>query len=232
MPSVAAVLTDVEGTTTPIAFVKDVLFPFARERIGRFVHDHAGQSEVAAELAEVRRLAPGADPVDVLRSWIDEDRKTTPLKALQGMIWAAGYAEGTLRGEVYPDVATALRRWSAAGLRLAVYSSGSVAAQKLIFTHSTSGDLAPLFSAHFDTRIGGKREPESYDRIAIALALPAPDVLFLSDVEAELDAARSAGLLTCQLVRPGDGTIASDAHEQAADFDAVSERFGLPLHQR
>ena len=229
MPVIAGVLTDIEGTTTPIAFVKDVLFPFARERIGAFVSAHSMDREVAAELDEVRRLAPGEDPVAALRHWIDEDRKATPLKTLQGLIWNEGYAAGTLRGEIYADVAPALRAWHEAGLRLAVYSSGSVAAQKLIFGHSVAGDLTSLFAAFFDTRIGAKREPDSYDSIAIALSMPAAELLFLSDVEAELDAAQAAGLCTCQLVRPGDGTIASEAHPVAADFAEVAERFGLPI---
>ncbi len=227
MSVIAGVLTDIEGTTTPIAFVKDVLFPFARGRIGEFVAAHATDSEVAAELDEVRRLAPGEDPVATLRLWIDEDRKATPLKTLQGLIWNEGYARGTLRGDIYPDVAPALRAWQAAGLRLAVYSSGSVAAQKLIFSHSVAGDLSGLFSAYFDTRIGAKRDADSYDSIAIAMSVSAAELLFLSDVEAELDAAQSAGLRTCQIARPGDGTVASEAHPVCADFSEVAVRFEL-----
>lgn len=228
MPRVTGVLLDIEGTTTPISFVRDALFPYARELIGDFLASHATEAEVVAELAEVARLAPGEDPATVLRRWIDEDRKATPLKTLQGLIWEEGYASGALHGAVYPDVAPALRAWTAGGVRLAVYSSGSVAAQKLIFGHSVAGDLSGLFSAFFDTRIGPKREPDSYDRIAIALTLPAAELLFLSDVEAELDAARAAGLCTCQLVRPQDATVASELHPVAADFAGVAERLGLP----
>jgi enolase-phosphatase E1 len=227
LSSIAGLLTDIEGTTTPIAFVKDRLFPFARARLRDFVATRGHEPEVAAELAETRRLAPGEDPVDVLERWIDEDRKATPLKTLQGMIWDEGYAAGALRGELYPDVAPALRSWRASGLTLAVYSSGSVAAQKLIFGHSTDGDLAGLFRAFFDTRVGAKREPDSYDRIAIGLGLAASELLFLSDVEAELDAARSAGLLTCQLVRAADNTVASIEHPTARDFADVAQRFGF-----
>ncbi len=228
MPPIAGVLTDIEGTTTPIAFVRDVLFPFARERIGPFLAERGDRPEVAAEIAEVRRLAPGEDPADVLRRWIDEDRKATPLKTLQGLIWDEGYASGVLRGDLFPDVAPSLRAWSASGLGLAVYSSGSVAAQRLIFGHSVAGDLTGLFRAFFDTRVGAKREPDSYDRIAIALGVPAAELLFLSDVEAELDAARSAGLSTCQLTRAADGTVPSAAHPSEADFAGVARRFGLP----
>ncbi len=224
----AAILTDIEGTTTPIAFVRDVLFPYARARLPAFLAQSRDAPEVAAELAEVRRLAPGKDELKALLHWMDLDAKITPLKALQGMIWAQGYDSGAIRAEIYPDVPPCLRRWSAAGLQLHVYSSGSVAAQKLIFGHSTAGDLSGLFSGFFDTRVGAKREPESYNRLAIAMNLPPVEVLFLSDTEAELDAAAAAGLRTCQLVRAADGTEASDRHMTAADFPAVATWVGLP----
>jgi enolase-phosphatase E1 len=224
----AAVLTDIEGTTTPISFVRDVLFPYARERLPDWLAKNADRSEVAAALAEVRRMAPGKPELQTLLHWMDQDAKVTPLKALQGMIWEQGYREGTLQGAIYADVPQALRRWSNAGLRLYVYSSGSVEAQKLIFGHSTHGDLARLFSGFFDTRVGGKREPESYARLAIGMNLPPVEVLFLSDIEAELDAAAAAGMRTCQLVRAADGTVASDRHMQASDFRRVATRIGLP----
>ncbi len=224
----AAVLTDIEGTTTPIAFVRDTLFPFARARMAAFLAAHAGDPEVAAELAEIRRLAPGVPELETLLHWMDQDAKVTPLKSLQGMIWRQGYLDGALKGEVYPDVAPSLRRWEKGGVRLFVYSSGSVAAPKLIFGYSSAGDLAPLFSGFFDTRVGGKREPDSYARLAIGMALPPAELLFLSDIEAELDAASAAGLRTCQLLRPQDGTEASDRHATAADFAEVTARFGLP----
>jgi enolase-phosphatase E1 len=228
LPAVA-VLTDIEGTTTPIAFVRDVLFPFARARLPQWLLAQAQRPDVAAELAAIRRLAPGRPEVETLISWMEQDLKSTPLKALQGFIWDEGYADGSLRGDLYPDVAPALRRWAAAGLRLYVYSSGSVDAQKLLFGHSVAGDLTPVFSGFFDTRVGSKRESESYQRIAIGIGVPPPEVLFLSDVEAELDAAAAAGLRTCQLVRPDDGTAPSDRHHTATDFPAVAARFGLPV---
>ena len=152
----------------------------------------------------------------------------TPLKALQGMIWRDGYLSGRLAGRIYPDVPPCLRRWSGAGVRLYVYSSGSVDAQRLIFGHSDAGDLAGLFSGFFDTRIGAKREPDSYGRLAIGLGLPPISVLFLSDVEAELDAAAAAGMRSCQIVRAEDGTAASDRHPIAADFPAAAALMGLP----
>ena len=228
MPPPAAVLLDIEGTTTPIRYVHDVLFPYARARLAQLVRARADEPEVAPALAEVGRLAPGADPVEALLGWMDADAKVTPLKTLQGILWRDGYEAGELRGEVYPDVPPCLRRWAAAGVRLFVYSSGSQEAQRLIFGHSSAGDLAALFGGFFDTRVGPKREPESYRTVARAVVLPPGEVLFLSDVETELDAAAAAGLRVCQLVRAEDGTVASERHPTAAGFEEVSARFGLP----
>lgn len=228
MIPIAAVLTDIEGTTTPIAFVRGTLFPFARTRLPQFLAEHGHDPDVAAELAEAGRLAPGMPPQDALLKWMDQDAKVTPLKALQGMIWADGYASGALRGELYPDVAPCLRRWSAGGTRLFVYSSGSVEAQRLIFRHSVAGDLGPAFAGFFDTKIGGKREAASYDRIAIGIGIPAAEVLFLSDIEGELDAAAAAGLRTCQVVRAQDGTQPLQTHPTASDFISVAGQFSLP----
>jgi len=216
----AAILTDIEGTTTPIAFVHRALFPFARARLPEFLHAHAANGAVAAIVDEVRTLAPGQEPLDALIGWMDADAKVTPLKELQGLIWREGYASGALRAELYPDVAGSLRAWHADGVRLAVYSSGSVEAQKLIFGHSDAGDLTPLFSGYFDTRIGGKREADSYRAILKELALPGGEVLFLSDVGEELDAAREAGLHTCQLLRD-DKAKPFVQHAQARDFSEV-----------
>lgn len=228
MIPLAAMLIDIEGTTTPVAFVKNVLFPYARDRLAAFLAAHAQDPAVAAELAEVRRLAPGKPELDTLRHWIDIDAKITPLKTLQGLIWRQGYADGSLRGDLYPDVGPCLRLWSSAGIRLAVFSSGSAAAQKQIFGHSVAGDLTGLFTGFFDTHVGGKRDPDSYGRLAIALGLPTAEVVFLSDVEAELDAAATAGMRTCQLVRAEDGTEPTDRHAVAADFREVARLLGLP----
>jgi len=221
------VLTDVEGTTTPIAFVRDVLFPFARARLADFLAGHAADPAVAAELAEVARLAAGQAPLAALLGWMDQDAKVTPLKALQGLIWAEGYREGAIKGAIYPDVPPALRAWSAAGIGLAVYSSGSVEAQRLIFGYSEAGDLTPLLGFYFDTRVGPKREAASYTRVAGELGAAPGDVLFLSDVVAELDAAAQAGMRTAQLVRPQDGTVAGPQHTIATDFVAVAREYGL-----
>lgn len=204
---VRAVLTDIEGTTSSIAFVTDTLFPYARARLADYVAAHE------ASLAPILAAVPGATHVDkvaTLLGWMDADAKETPLKTLQGLIWANGYADGSLVGHVYPDAVAALRRWHAQGLALYVYSSGSVAAQKLIFGHSEAGDLTPLFSGYFDTRVGAKREPDSYRRIAAEIGLDPAEILFLSDAPAEIAAARAAGLAALHIDRSGAaGEIAS-----------------------
>lgn len=221
---VKVVLTDIEGTTSAIAFVKDTLFPFAEAALDGFLDAHGDDPEIAAILADV----PGPDRRATLRRWMAEDAKVTPLKSLQGLIWRAGFEDGRLKGHLWPDVPACLRAWHAAGIGLAVYSSGSVAAQKLLFGHSIAGDLTPLFRAFFDTRIGAKREAAAYARIAAELAAPPAAILFLSDVAEELDAAAAAGFATCQLVRAADGTHASGRHPTAVDFPAVARHFRLP----
>jgi enolase-phosphatase E1 len=202
-----AILTDIEGTTSSIAFVAETLFPYARARLPAFVAAHP--EETAPILAEVAAMEQG-DPVETLIRWIDEDRKATPLKTLQGMIWADGYRERAFTGHIYPDAVAALRRWHEAGVALYVFSSGSVPAQKLLFGHSDAGDLTPLFSGYFDTTTGPKREAASYRAIADAIGLPADEILFLSDTPQEIAAAREAGLSTLLIDRDGGaGDIAS-----------------------
>ena len=202
------VLTDIEGTTSSISFVKDVLFPYARRALPGFVAAHGREPGVRRWLDAVAAELGGACRdeliVETLQGWIDEDRKHTALKALQGLVWADGYGRADFTAHVYPDTAPALRRWHEAGHRLAVYSSGSVPAQKLLFGHTDAGDLSPLFDAWFDTEVGGKREVDSYRRIAERLSVPAGDIVFLSDVVAELDAARTAGLRTVLVDRRED----------------------------
>lgn len=209
--SIRAVLTDIEGTTTSIAFVHDVLFPYAKAALGPFLRAHAEDPAVAEQIAAVRTETGEPDlglegVIAVLERWIAEDRKATPLKALQGHVWVNGYESGAYTGHVYGDAVAALRGWKSEGLTLAVYSSGSVKAQKLLFGHSDAGDLTPLFSAHFDTTTGHKREAASYATIATGLGLAPEQVVFLSDVVEELDAAREAGMETVQVVRTHDGT--------------------------
>ncbi|MCK9384828.1 MAG: acireductone synthase [Nevskia sp.] len=222
---IQAIVTDIEGTTSSIDFVHKTLFPYAKQHLRRYLQTHTDDAEVTTQIAEVAKLEGRPlnldETADVLERWIDEDRKITPLKALQGLIWAQGYADGALSGHVYADTPVYLRRWHAAGKRLYIYSSGSVAAQKLIFGHSDAGDLTPLFSGYFDTRIGAKREAAAYQAILAELGLPSEAVLFLSDVGEELDAARAAGLKTWQLIRD-DKAKPFPAHPQARDFSEVS----------
>jgi len=220
-----AILTDIEGTTSSLSFVKDVLFPYARERMEAFVTGHAGEPAVARELEDVSRLAgvrlTPAEAAWQLVEWIDLDRKATPLKALQGMIWETGYRAGHFFGHVYPDAARKLREWHDAGLALYIFSSGSVQAQQLLFGHTEEGDLTPLFSGYYDTRIGAKQEPDAYRAITADIGLPAESILFLSDIVGELDAARAAGLMTAWLVREGSPAVPGP-HPMARNFDEIS----------
>jgi len=221
---IQAVVTDIEGTTSALSFVKDVLFPYARARLAAFVHAHAADPTVRAQLNAVRALATDAatddDAIRTLLRWNDEDRKLTPLKALQGLIWEDGYRRADFTGHVYDDAVRGLREWRDRGLGLYVFSSGSVHAQRLLFGHSDRGDLTPLFSGYFDTTVGAKREPESYRRIAADIGLPSGDILFLSDIPEELDAARTAGMATCWLVRDGPAPQ-HPVHPVARNFDEV-----------
>lgn len=221
---IRAILTDIEGTTTDIAFVHKVLFPYARAHIADYVRSRAQlpfvREQLAAVAVEAGRELDNEEAISQLIQWIDEDRKITPLKALQGAIWEQGYRNGDFTGHVYPEVPAALRRWQAAGIKLYVYSSGSVQAQRLIFGYTSYGDLTPLFSGYFDTKIGGKREPASYQRITQALDVPAGEILFLSDIVEELDAAQAAGMQTAWLVREA-ATALTARHPQYPDFDSI-----------
>ena len=224
--TVRAILTDIEGTTSSISFVKDVLFPYARKHLPAFVATHADKPNVQHWLHETAKeaglvSASQQEIIKLLQRWIDEDRKATPLKALQGMIWEDGYRSGEYRAHVYPEVAQKLREWKAHNVDLYVYSSGSVQAQKLFFGHSDAGDLTPLFSGYFDTEVGAKRDPAAYRRILAAIEKPGKDVLFLSDIVEELDAARSAGMRTTLLAR-APMTCPASAHPCVADFNAIA----------
>ncbi|MEA2601559.1 MAG: enolase-phosphatase [Acidobacteriota bacterium] len=225
---IRAVLTDIEGTTTSISFVYDVLFPYAAARLDEYCgrrSDPKPEPELAEALARLRQeqeeQEEEAPLADYARRLMAEDRKSTGLKLLQGVIWEEGYRSGALRGHVYPDVPGALAAWRAAGRRLRVFSSGSVRAQRLLFGHSDFGDLTPLFEGFHDTTIGPKREAASYAAIAAAFGLPAGEVLYLSDVTEELDAAAAAGLRTGLLVRPGNRPAEPGAHAVYPDFTAL-----------
>ncbi|WP_020564100.1 acireductone synthase [Methylosarcina fibrata] len=225
---IKAIVTDIEGTTTSLSFVKEVLFPYARAHLAEFVREHAGDAEVRRQLDEVRReiQARSRDEVTMeqvisqLIEWLDEDKKITPLKILQGMIWEEGYARGAFHGHLYPDAMDNLKAWKARGLELYVYSSGSVQAQKLLFSHTEQGDLTPLFSGYFDTRIGGKKEIESYRKIAGQLDREPDTILFLSDSKEELDAAGAAGFHTICLAR-GDAPDSQAEHREVRNFDEI-----------
>ncbi|MBN3265206.1 acireductone synthase [Pectobacterium brasiliense] len=219
-----AIVTDIEGTTSDIRFVHSVLFPYARERLADTVRQHGSDPEIAQALDALRQELgqPDADSetlIAALNQFMDEDRKSTALKQLQGIIWRTGYRNGDFQGHLYPEVATQLAAWQQQGLRLYVYSSGSVEAQQLLFGYSNAGDLRPLFSDYFDTRVGAKRETDSYRTIAQAIGLPAEQLLFLSDIRQELDAAQEAGWHTCQLIRDDADNVSR--HRQVACFDQI-----------
>lgn len=239
--TIKVILTDVEGTTSSISFVKEVLFPYAAEHLSGYVRANQDNEQVQQQLAATAQLlldeAPDSEVslddlsadtdalINTLLDWIAEDRKATPLKALQGLIWAEGYQNGDYQAHMYADATRCLKQWKEQGLALYVYSSGSVKAQQLFFGYSQDGDLLPLFSGHFDTQVGHKQQADSYRNILTALqqdidGLQADEVLFLSDIEAELDAARDAGLQTCWLIRDGD--IAEEpGHMAVPSFDQI-----------
>lgn len=236
-----AILLDIEGTTTPVTFVYDRLFPFAREHARDFIRQHYNTEQLRADLDALRaeRRADEAqahtpppwredttdahvDSATLYVHWLmDRDRKSTALKSLQGKIWEGGYREGRLKAEVYDDVPHAFHRWRAHSRPVYIYSSGSVLAQKLLFAHTAHGDLTPHLAGYFDTTTGPKKEPASYRAIAAAIDAPASSILFLSDVTAELDAAREAGMQTALCVRPGNNETSSDAHTVIHTFDVV-----------
>ncbi len=229
--TINAILTDIEGTTSSISFVKEVLFPYARAALPGFVRDHGHEPQVRQWLdAVATEIAASACQdeviVETLQGWIDQDRKHTALKALQGMIWETGYRNGDYSAHLYPEVAAVLRGWHAQGLPLYVYSSGSVPAQKLFFGFSQAGDLNGLFSGNFDTEVGGKRETASYARIAEAIGIAPGEILFLSDIVEELDAAREAGLQTVLLDRLADYPMprtgeSTHGHPRVENFEQI-----------
>ncbi len=204
------ILTDIEGTTTSVSFVYDTLFPYFSANLANFVASRADDATLLAKIERVKEWAFDETQqmlntqgvVDLLLEWTRQDVKNALLKDLQGLVWAQGYAEGALKGHVYEEVPQALEQWKAQGLQMGVYSSGSVEAQRLIFGKSIYGDLNPYFSHNFDTRIGHKREVGSYQNIAHEIGISSSQILFLSDVVAELEAAHSAGMAVVHVVRP------------------------------
>jgi enolase-phosphatase E1 len=228
LDGIRGVLIDVEGTTTPIAFVRDTLFPFAAARVGGALARAATDRRTAEALALLRAeharagdAEPFGDGVAYVKRLIAEDRKSTGLKALQGVIWEEGYLSGVLSAPVFDDVPPALRRWRAAGLEVRVFSSGSVLAQRLLFAHTDHGDLTPLFAGYHDTTTGPKREAHSSRAIAEAFRISAAGLLYLSAVGAELAAAREAGYRTGLLERPGNAPEPARTHPAYPDFSAI-----------
>lgn len=234
----AAIVLDIEGTTTPISFVYDTLFPYAREHIASYLREHRRDSSVArdidalvaqskrdvAERIDGAREVDGSSIDDVIANvlWqMDNDRKTTALKSLQGKVWRDGYTQGSLRGAVFADVAEAMAAWDEAGKTVAIYSSGSVEAQKLLFRYSTAGDLTPHISAYFDTTTGPKRAASSYAAIAASLKLSPRDVLFATDIVEEAIAADEAGMQAVIMNRPGNHPVAAHPFPVLASFDEL-----------
>ncbi len=210
------IITDIEGTTSSISFVKEVLFPYSREHLKEFL---LGAEGASIDVQRILEEVPGSslsDKAQLLIRYIDEDKKFTPLKELQGLIWRHGYEQGHYQGHIYEDAYKVLLDWHSAGIKLYVYSSGSVTAQKLLFGYTQHGDLNYLFSGNFDTRIGAKASKSSYENIQHELNAEASSLLFLSDIEAELDAAAAAGLNTVKLVR--DLSDGESKHRIAKNF--------------
>lgn len=216
-----AILLDIEGTTTPIDFVHRTLFPFAKQRIGKFVETHFSLlhdeiNRLVEESATDETYTIPVDPTEpgsisaYLEHLIDVDRKSTPLKSIEGKIWKEGYGSGELKSVVFDDVPSGFERWKAADKTIAIFSSGSVLAQELLFRHTDHGDLTPYISNYFDTNIGAKGDPKSYAAIASELNLEPTEIVFVSDVVAELDAASNSGLIATLAVRPGNAAVDSD----------------------
>ncbi len=220
MPKITHIVTDIEGTTSSISFVKEVLFPYSRANFTEFLSGVEGASQ---EVQRILTEVPGSslnDKTNLLIQYIDEDRKFTPLKELQGLIWKHGYEQGHFKGHIYRDAYEELIKWQQAGLKLYVYSSGSVFAQKLIFGYTEFGDINYLFSGNYDTRIGAKIAKSSYENIIRDLAVAAGSVLFLSDMSGELDAAKAAGMQVIQLMREADLNPEAE-HRQVHDFHSI-----------
>lgn len=235
------ILLDIEGTTTPINFVYKTLFPYASTHVEEFLTAHIQGNEIHSLVDKLRQHhRRDAQSEASLPTWCEEsstdrvhsaasyvrwliarDSKITPLKALQGKIWEVGYHRFDLRGVVYPDVAPALARWRAQGRRLAIFSSGSVLSQELLFAYSTAGDLTVFLDRFFDTTTGPKRDAGSYRQIAAELGIASSEGLFLSDVTAELDAAQAAGMLTALALRPGVPLPAAYDHPTIHGFDEL-----------
>jgi enolase-phosphatase E1 len=226
MPMLRGILLDIEGTTTPIAFVYDVLFPFVRRHVPQYLK-HLDLTDLKCEYdKEVRQGTHppewSAAPVAYIYWLMDQDRKSTALKNIQGKIWREGYEKGELHGEVFPDVPPALERWQRNDIDVRIFSSGSILAQRLLFSSTAAGDLTTFLRGYFDTTTGPKNDPASYLTIAESFDAPATDIIFISDITRELDAARAAGMQTLLCIRPGNHPQPPHDHRITTTFDAIS----------
>jgi len=209
---VKAILLDIEGTTTPIAFVHDVLFSYARDHVREFLTENSAAEDIALlreeHAGDVGDAPPLDDRMESIAAYVEWliklDRKSTALKSLQGTLWRQGYEAGSLQSQVFADVAPAFERWRDRGLKISIFSSGSVLAQQLLFAHTEVGDLTRFIDSYFDTQVGKKGEAESYRKIAEVMGIEPQQILFISDVTAELDAANQAGMKTLFSIRPGN----------------------------
>ncbi|KAM5194377.1 enolase-phosphatase E1 [Mantella aurantiaca] len=245
---VTTVLLDIEGTTTPITFVKEILFPYIQDNVKEYLQTHWQEEECQKDIqhlrlqaekdrglsgfvpipvneAEVQQIIQGV--VDNVNWQISLDRKTTALKGLQGHMWRAAYASGQVKGEVYDDVVPALKKLKEAGIKLYVFSSGSVEAQKLLFGYSIEGDLRELFQGHFDTTVGPKMESESYRKIAAHIGCSTENILFLTDITKEAKAAKEAGMNVAVVVRPGNAALTD---EEKASYPLINSFEQITLH--
>src|SRR6266480_2316692 len=225
MPVARGILLDIEGTTTPISFVYDVLFPFARRHVSEYVK-HADLTDLKHEYDdEVRKGSNpplwSEEPVAYIYWLMDQNRKSTALKRIQGEIWHEGYERGLLHGEVFPDVPGALERWQRNGIDLRIFSSGSILAQRLLFSSTPTGDLTKFLRGYFDTTTGPKNVAASYCTIAKSFGVAPSDILFISDVSRELDAARDAGMQTLLCVRSGNHPQPAHEHKTITTFDEI-----------
>ena len=231
--NIRGILLDVEGTTTPIDFVYGVLFPYVRAQVGEFLEVNAADPEVQQILQGLKLehenetrgnlMTPAwhDHPIEYINWLMDQDRKMTALKALQGRIWLQGYQSGKLKGRVFPDVAANLRKWHDNNIDIRVFSSGSTLAQRLLFSSTADGNLSPWIKEHFDTNVGAKIDPASYTAIASAFQLKPKQILFISDVTRELDAARQAGMKTVLCMRPGNHPQVMHDHKAISSFEEI-----------
>ena len=223
---VKAILIDIEGTVAPISFVKDVLFPYSKEKMESFVKENENKPEIKQILEDVKKIEKREmsteEVINTLKKWIDEDRKITPLKEIQGYIWEEGFKSGNVKAPLYKDAYEKMLYWNKKGIPMYIYSSGSVKAQKLFFSHTEYGNIVDFFNGFFDTKIGNKKEKGSYEKIARAIGLKPEEILFLSDNPDEIKAAAEAGMQVMRVVREKDAEYIPDfPYPQIKSFEEI-----------